>query len=52
MEKRSLFAVILISLGLLIYLANFVTIFKLSVLWPLLIIVLGLGIMFRDLYNN
>ena len=48
-NQRSLFAIILILVGLILYLGNFIPIFQLKFFWPAILIIVGLGIMFREL---
>lgn len=48
-DRRTTLAVILILFGIIIFVGNFVPIFQMRLIWPVIIIIIGLGIMFRDL---
>ena len=48
-EHKKLLAVILILLGAVAFIGNFVPIFQFSLIWPVIIIIFGLGIMFKEI---
>lgn len=51
-EKKIIVSIILIFAGALLFLGNYIPIFNISILWPIIIIIIGLGLMFRDLYHS
>lgn len=51
-ERKVLFALILILLGTIIFLGNYIPLFNYRVVWPMVIIIIGLGIMFRDIFHD
>lgn len=48
LERRKFFAFILVLLGVLFFLSNFIAIFQLQIIWPIILIILGLGLMFKE----
>lgn len=50
-EKRKLLAIALIFFGVLMLLSNYVPLFQMRFIWPIILIVIGLGMMFDDLYR-
>jgi len=49
-ERKNLIAIALILFGTLIFLSNYVPIFQLKIIWPILLIIIGLGVMFKDFH--
>lgn len=50
MSQRTQIALGLILLGILIFLSNYIPIFQFRLLWPVILIIIGLGIMLREVY--
>jgi len=50
-ERRYIFAIGLILLGTIVFLGNFIPLFRLHIIWPVFIIIIGLGMMFRELHT-
>ncbi len=51
-EKRKTFALILILFGTVLVIGNFIPIFHWKIIWPILIIIVGLGMMFREIHHD
>ncbi len=51
-ERRKIFALVLILLGITIFAGNFIPVFSLKIIWPIFIIIIGLGLMFKEIHHS
>lgn len=51
-DNKIISSLILVCVGIVLFLGNFIPIFSFNIIWPVIIIIVGLGLMFRDLYHD